>query len=144
MQLSEKINNVLLPAHPIMVVDDEKAILLSIDTVLRMAGLNNIITCSDGRDVMNVLARQKVEIILLDLNMPHLTGEELLTMVTDEFPEIPVVIITAATNEDSAVSCMKSGAFDYVVKPLEESRLVTAVNQALSFRKSKCRNLPSN
>ena len=140
MNTTEKINDEMLPPFPIMVVDDEEAILLSIDTVLRMAGLNNIITCSDGREVMNILSRQKVEIMLLDLSMPYLPGEELLPMVIDKFPEIPVVIVTATANEDSAVRCMKSGAFDYVVKPLEEGRLISAVNYALSYRKLKCSN----
>ena len=130
----------MLPALPIMVVDDEESILFSIDTVLRMAGLNNIIPCSDGRELMDILSTQKIEIMLLDLSMPYLPGEKLLSMVTDAFPEIPVVIVTATANEDSAVKCMKSGAFDYVVKPLEEDRLISAVKEALSYRKLKYNN----
>jgi DNA-binding NtrC family response regulator len=129
-------DNSLAPSFPIVVVDDEEAILFSIDTLLRMAGLNNIITCNDSRKVMNILSSQKIEIILLDLSMPHLPGEKVLSMVAEEFPEVPVVIITAAANENSAVRCMELGAFDYVIKPLEEAPLVTAVNQAMSFRKT--------
>ena len=129
-------DNSLAPSFPIVVVDDEEAILFSIDTLLRMAGLNNIITCNDSREVMNILSSQEIEIILLDLSMPHLPGEKVLSMVTDKFPEVPVVIITAAVNENSAVKCMELGAFDYVIKPLEEGPLVTAVNQAMSFRKT--------
>jgi len=129
-------DNSLAPSFPIVVVDDEEAILFSIDTLLRMAGLNNIITCNDNREVMNILSSQEIEIILLDLSMPHLPGEKVLSMVTDKFPEVPVVIITAAVNENSAVKCMELGAFDYVIKPLEEAPLVTAVNQAMSFRKT--------
>ena len=140
MNTHEKINDSLLPSLPIMVVDDEESILFSIDTVLRMAGLNNIITCSDGREVMDILSTQKIEIMLLDLSMPYIPGEKLLSMVTDAFPEIPVVIVTATANEDSAVRCMKTGAFDYVVKPLEEDRLISAVKEALLYRKLKYTN----
>ena len=129
-------DNSLAPSFPIVVVDDEEAILFSIDTLLRMAGLNNIITCNDSREVMNIVSSQEIEIILLDLSMPHLPGEKVLSMVADKFPEVPVVIITAAANENSAVRCMELGAFDYVIKPLEEAPLVTAVNQAMSFRKT--------
>jgi len=132
-----KIGETIHPPLPIMVVDDEESILFSIDTVLRMAGLNNIITCNDGRRVMNILSRQEVEIMLLDLSMPSLPGEELLSLVTKKFPEIPIIIITAVTSEDSAIRCIESGAFDYVVKPLEENHLVRVVNDALSFRKLK-------
>ena len=98
-------DNSLAPSFPIVVVDDEEAILFSIDTLLRMAGLNNIITCNDSRKVMNIISSQEIEIILLDLSMPHLPGEKVLSMVTDKFPEVPVVIITAAVNENSAVKC---------------------------------------
>ena len=123
-----------------MVVDDEEAILFSIDTLLRMAGFNNIITCNDSRDVMEILLRQPVEMMLLDLSMPHISGEELLSMVTARFPDIPVVIITAATNENSALKCKEMGAFEYVIKPLEEIHLVAAINQAMSARKLSCGN----
>ena len=121
------------PTYPIMVVDDEEAILFSIDTSLRMAGLDNIITCGDSREVMPLLSKQQIEMMLLDLNMPHLPGEDLLSKVRREFPEIPIIIITGTVDVETAVRCMRSGAYDYVVKPLEESRLVTAVNQVLAF-----------
>jgi len=129
------------PGHPIMVVDDEESILFSIDTSLRMAGLDNIITCSDSREVMPVLSEQPIEIMLLDLNMPYVPGEDLLGKVRSEFPEIPIIVITGTVDVETAVRCMQSGAFDYVVKPLEESRLVTAVNQALAFNELKKENL---
>ena len=78
-----------------MVVDDEEAILFSIDTSLRMAGLNNIVTCKDSREVMDILSRQQIEIMLLDLTMPYLKGEDLLDRVISEFPGIPIIIIPA-------------------------------------------------
>ena len=133
-------NDILTPGLPVMVVDDEEAILFSIDTSLRMAGLNNIITCKDSREVMDILSGQQIEIMLLDLTMPYLNGEDLLGKVISEFPEIPVVIITGTVEVETAVRCMRSGAFDYVVKPLEENRLITAVRQALSFRELKREN----
>ena len=128
-------NTLAVPALPIMVVDDEEAILFSIDTLLRMAGFNNIITCNDSRDVMETLLHQSVEMMLLDLSMPHISGEELLSMITARFPDIPVVIITAATNESSALKCKEMGAIEYVIKPLDEIHLVAAINQAMSVRK---------
>lgn len=136
--------NTRTPSLPIMVVDDEEAILFSIDTLLRMAGIDNVITCSDSRKVMDILSKHQIELILLDLSMPHISGENLLSMVSDKFPEIPIVIITAATNENSAVRCMELGAFDYVIKPLEETPLVNAINQAMSFREIKSISNPGS
>jgi DNA-binding NtrC family response regulator len=129
-----------IPPHPILIVDDEAAILLSMDTVLQMAGLNNVLTCQDSRQVMNLLAGRPVEAMLLDLNMPHIDGRELLGQINQAFPEIPVIIVTGAVEVETAVQCMKSGAFDYVVKPVEDERLVSAVHRALAFRELKREN----
>lgn len=131
----------LTPAHPIMVVDDEESILLAIDTTLQMAGFNHTITCQDSRQVMDILAAQMIECMLLDLNMDHLSGERLLDIVTEEFPEIPVIIVTGAVEVETAVRCIKAGAFDYIVKPVEEDRLITAVKRAVSFQELKRENL---
>ncbi|MFZ0613874.1 MAG: sigma-54 dependent transcriptional regulator [Desulfobacterales bacterium] len=130
----------LHPSHPVLIVDDEAAILLAVDTALQMAGLNNTLTCQDSRQVLDLLAAQPVEVLLLDLTMPHIDGRELLSRVNREFPEIPVIVVTGAVDVETAVLCMKSGAFDYVIKPVETDRLVSAVNRAVSFRELKREN----
>jgi len=132
--------NPLHPLHPILIVDDEAAILLAIDTALQMAGINNTQTCQDSRQVMDLLAKQPVEVVLLDLTMPHVDGRELLDHVNREFPETPVIIVTGAMDVETAVRCMKSGAFDYVIKPVEVDRLMTAVHRAMAFRELKREN----
>ena len=128
--MSEKLN----PANPILVVDDEESILLSVDTTLRMSGLNNILTCQDSRKAAAILGSRPVGLVLMDLSMPHMSGEELLCLVNGEYPEIPVIVVTGTMDIESAVKCIKSGAFDYVVKPFEEDRLISAVSRALDFR----------
>ncbi|MFZ0131505.1 MAG: sigma-54 dependent transcriptional regulator [Desulfobacterales bacterium] len=130
----------LHPIHPVVIVDDEAAILLAVDTALQMAGLNNTLTCQDSRRVLDVLAAQSVEVLLLDLTMPHVDGRELLRRVNLEYPEIPVIVVTGAVDVETAVLCMKAGAFDYVIKPVETDRLVSAVNRAISFRELKREN----
>ena len=122
------------PTYPIMIVDDEESIILAVDTALRMAGMTNIISCQDSRDVIASISKQEIATLLLDLNMPHVSGEDLLAEVASEFPDIPVIIVTGEIDIDTAVRCMKSGAFDYVLKPVDESRLITSVNRALAHR----------
>ena len=61
------------PEHPILIVDDEMAILMAIDTTLQLAGLDNTVTCQDSRRVMDLLAKQPAEVLLLDLTMPRST-----------------------------------------------------------------------
>ncbi len=130
----------LHPQSAIMIVDDEESILLAIDTTLRMAGMNNIITCKDSRQVLDLLFEHNVEAMLLDLNMPHVSGERLLGTISQEYPDIPVIIVTGAVDVETAVKCIKAGAFDYVVKPVEEERLITAINRAISFQELKREN----
>ena len=131
----------LHPRRPIMIVDDEESILLAIDTTLRIAGISNIITCGDSRRVLGLLSEQSIEVMLLDLNMPHVHGKRLLDEVNRDHPDIPIIIVTGAVDVETAVQCIKAGAFDYVVKPVEEERLLTAVNRAISFRELKRENL---
>jgi len=133
-------NDVKHPLNPILVVDDEEAILLAIDTTLRMAGINNVVTCSDSRYVMDLLSRGPAEVVLLDLTMPNVDGQTLLSLISRDFPEIPAIIVTGTVDVDMAVACMKAGAFDYVIKPVEEDRLLAAVNRAISFRDLKREN----
>ena len=131
----------LHPRRPIMIVDDEEPILLAIDTTLRMAGMNNTITCGDSRVVLELISEKPIELMLLDLNMPHITGERLLDAINRDYPDIPVIIVTGAVDVETAVRCIKAGAFDYVVKPVEEERLLTAVSRAISFQDLKRENL---
>ena len=137
----DKAADALSPHRPIMIVDDEESILLAIDTTLRMAGMSNVITCNDSRLVSDILAGQPVELMLLDLNMPYIHGERLLDEINRNHPEIPVIIVTGAVDVETAVRCVKAGAFDYVVKPVEEERLLAAVNRAISFQELMRENL---
>jgi DNA-binding NtrC family response regulator len=121
---------------PILVVDDEPEILVAVDTTLRMAGFANIITINDARDVIRHMEREIPCLILLDLNMPHINGGRLLKIIRKTWPRIPVIVLTGTIEVDTAVQCMKIGALDYVVKPVEEDRLVAAVKQALAMEET--------
>jgi DNA-binding NtrC family response regulator len=128
------------PYFPVLMVDDEVQTLNSFEMVLRSANVNNLIRCQDSREVMPLLSRQEIEVMLLDLSMPHLTGQELLSTVANDFPEILVIIITGSNDVDTAVRCMKSGAFDYMVKPVEKSRLISGVKRAIEIRELQREN----
>ncbi len=125
------------PLHPILIVDDEASVIESLSDVLQAAGINNLIACQDSREVMNRLQRSDIEAILLDLAMPHLSGQELLEQIHRDFPTIPVIIITAANEVQTAVECMKAGAFDFMVKAVDPNRLVNGVRLAIENRELK-------
>ena len=125
-------NSSLYPHFGVLLVDDEPAWLRSLRLTLeRSAGIGNIITCQDSRKVMDLLEGHEIGLVLLDLTMPHLTGDELLGMIAERHPEIAVIIISGMNQIESAVNCIKLGAFDYFVKTVEEDRLVSGVLRAI-------------
>ncbi len=120
------------PSFKILLVDDEPAWLRSLSITLEFSGyINNIIQCLDSREVMKILAEQDVGLILLDLTMPHISGEQLLSMIQNEFPEVTVIIISGMNQIETAVKTIKLGAFDYFVKVTEEERLIQGVQRAI-------------
>jgi DNA-binding NtrC family response regulator len=127
----------LYPEYPVMIVDDEEHVVESQTNVLKSSGINNILTTRDSREVMSLLHDNEVELILLDLRMPHISGETILSRVKDDFPHIPVIIVTGTDEIDVAVKCMRVGASDYMVKPVEESRLISGVKRAMELNKLK-------
>jgi len=131
----------LKPTCPILLVDDEEAILLAVDTTLRMAGYDHVMTCNDSREVMALIEKHHASVILLDLIMPHINGQDLLVEIVSEFPDIPIIIATVAVEPNTVVECMKQGAFDYLVKPVEAERLRTTVANALHFSELRQENL---
>lgn len=128
------------PHRPVLLVDDEEQSLTSFEMALRTVSLNNFIRCMDSREVIPLLTKQEVEIVLLDLRMPHLMGDELLPLISADFPEVPVIVITGANDVETAVKCMKLGAFDYMVKPVERSRLIGGVKRAIDLRELQREN----
>ncbi|MBF0418454.1 MAG: sigma-54-dependent Fis family transcriptional regulator [Magnetococcales bacterium] len=116
---------------PVFLVDDEDHILNSLSLFLRGSGFKEVVTVSDSRDLMPLLVRQKAMTVILDLFMPHLSGLELLPEIIRHFPEVPVVVVTASQEVETAVTCMREGAFDYLVKPVERTRFITSVRRAV-------------
>jgi DNA-binding NtrC family response regulator len=72
--------------------------------------------------------------------MPNVDGHRLLDDVRREYPDVPVIIVTGAVDVETAVRCIKAGAFDYIVKPVEADRLITAVNRAIAFQELRREN----
>lgn len=129
------------PQAPVLIIDDETHALKSLEMTLRSSGINNILACRSSQEVLPLISDQEIEIILLDLWMPHTSGEELLARFAQEIPHIPVIIITGVDEVETAVKCMKTGAFDYLVKPVERSRLITTVIRSIETRELQRENI---
>ena len=122
------------PKAPVVLVDDDASVLFSSRMLLRSVGIKPVEALGDSRELLPLLARQEPGVVVLDLFMPHLSGIDLLPEIVRRHPDVPVIVMTAAQEVDTAVACMKEGAFDYLVKPVEESRFVSSVRRALELR----------
>ena len=118
----------------ILIVDDEEATLRGVRRTLRSHGISGVLTCSDPRRALDLLEENDVSLVILDLIMPHVGGEEILVEVTSRRPDVPVIVITAEYDVSTAVRCMKLGAADYLLKPVDAEQLVATVERALDQR----------
>jgi DNA-binding NtrC family response regulator len=129
------------PTFPILIVDDDINVLKSIEIIFKSKQINNYITCNDGRQVMQILNQKKIEVMLLDLSMPYISGLDLLPLIRQEYPEIAVIIITGSIDVTTAIACMKTGIFDYLVKAIEPSKLIGTVKRAIEINELKQENM---
>jgi len=118
---------------PVLLVDDEQEILDLTRMTLGCEGIQNVLTLQDSRQLLSLLREKEVSVIVLDLMMPYLSGTELLPTLIADFPDIPVMIMTASDDLETAVECLKIGAFDYLLKPVEPNRLISAIDKALKM-----------
>ncbi|PLX98997.1 MAG: two-component system response regulator [Desulfuromonas sp.] len=120
------------PSFGVLLVDDELPWLRSLGMTLEgPGGINNLVLCQDSREALPLLQQQDIGLVLLDLTMPHISGEELLERIVTDFPHVRVIILSGMNQLETAVSCMRAGAFDYFVKTVDEERLVDGVRRAI-------------
>jgi DNA-binding NtrC family response regulator len=125
---------ILYPANPVLIVDDEEAIIHGYRETLTGAGISNLICCTDSREALKVIAKHDIEAVILDLTMPHISGEELLEKIVLTQPDVPVLVISGKNDIDSAITCMKIGAHDYLIKPVTCARILSATQIILDVR----------
>ena len=99
-------NEQLYPKNPILLVDDEKSILRSYELALLSHGINNVICCSSSIKAKEIVKKQNVELIILDMMMPEIPGDELLNSFTEQYPEIPIIMATCIDSMEQAIECI--------------------------------------
>jgi DNA-binding NtrC family response regulator len=114
-------------------VDDEQSELEAYSFLLESMGVQRITTISDSRQALKALSKITTPIVFLDLNMPNMSGQEVLRAIKEERPQVPVIILTANSEIESAVECLKLGAHDYLVKPISMSTFGSALRNALEI-----------
>ena len=124
--MTDKVNNTLL------VVDDDMYVLESISTLLNECGYK-VHTSQNGNDAIALMKQTAPDVVLTDINMPKMTGIELLQKIHAYDQQIPVILMTAFAELDIAVDAIKLGAFDFITKPYNPDYLVHSVEKAVKY-----------
>ena len=117
----------------VILVDDEQSELDAYSFLLQSMGIKHITTVSDSRKLLAVLEDRHPSIVFLDLNMPHKPGKAVLAELRETYPQTPVIICTANSDIEMAVECLKLGAHDYLVKPINIETFGSALRNALEI-----------
>ncbi|MFH1468946.1 MAG: sigma 54-interacting transcriptional regulator [Pseudomonadota bacterium] len=130
----------------ILVVDDEIAVTNFLLVFLMQTGRYDATVLNDATEVPALLDQQTFDVILLDMDMPGLSGMDILRLLRERRIPSPVVILTGVNDVDLAVRAMKLGAFDYLIKPVEDSVLLASLDAAVTLGavQESLRQLPAH
>src|SRR5688572_9268031 len=117
----------------ILIVDDEEVLRDVLDVVLRREGFD-IVAAASGEEALSVLDGEEVDLVILDVMLPGISGIDTLRAIRISNPALPVIVITAFSSIDGAIEAMKQGAFHYIPKPFKNEEVVLTVNKALEQR----------
>ncbi|MBN4078993.1 nitrogen regulation protein NR(I) [Gammaproteobacteria bacterium AH-315-C21] len=134
-----------MSSNNIWVIDDDRSIRWVLEKALTRAKME-VTTFENANGVMNKLAQQRPDAIVADIRMPGMNGLELLESIHSKYPELPVIIMTAHSDLDSAVSAYSGGAFEYLPKPFDIDDAIELVQHAVdqqSAKKSKIKPEPT-
>ncbi|MFP4019127.1 MAG: sigma-54-dependent transcriptional regulator [Bacteroidales bacterium] len=114
----------------ILAIDDEKTIRESLKEILEYEH-HEVELSADGEEAIELFKENKYDLVLLDIKMPQMDGIEVLEKLIGIAPDIPVIMISGHGSIDTAVDCIKKGAYDFIEKPLDLNRLLVTVKNAM-------------
>ena len=123
----------------ILVIDDEEVLRDVLETLLVREGFD-VISAATGEEGLSMLDSDVVDLIVLDVMLPGMSGMETLRSIKESNPTTPVIIITAYSSIDGAIEAMKHGAFHYIPKPFKNEEVILTINKALEQRRLSSEN----
>lgn len=124
----------------ILIVEDKESMARMLKETLELEGYE-IIIARDGAEGIRIIRENKADIVLTDLKLPRKDGIEVLKASKDENPMIPVIVMTAFGSIETAVNAIKTGAYDFITKPLDTDYLLLLIKRALGNRRLVTENL---
>jgi two-component system chemotaxis response regulator CheY len=117
----------------ILIVDDHEPMRKIIKTILRKVGFEDMEEAENGREALSKLKEKKFDVVLLDQNMPGLSGIELLKLMKqdEQLKNIPVIMITAETSKEKVLEAIQLGVSEYIVKPFTAETLKKKIESVI-------------
>ena len=124
-------------AATLVIVDDEPDLLDLLKLILTEKTEHKVLTTSDPHQAIEWCKSLKADLLISDLRMPEMEGIELLKIIKQIDPNLPLILITAYGTIESAVEAMRHKAFDYITKPFKKEQILMTVDKALKWRQSQ-------
>jgi putative two-component system response regulator len=121
----------------ILIVDDEPANVALLEAILEQAGFTNVMSTGDSREVVGLFKAHQIDLILLDIRMPHLSGIDVLAQLADTIADgdwPPVLVLSAQTDDETRQKALESGAWDFINKPFKEWECLQRIHNLLRTR----------
>jgi len=118
----------------ILIVDDNATVQTVLRDILEATG-HELHSAYTGEEGLDLLEREEVDVVLLDLMLPKLSGLEVLERAHERYPSVPIIVITAYSSVETAIEAMRRGAFHYLPKPFKNEEILVNVNKALEQRR---------
>ncbi len=118
----------------ILVVDDERGVRHSFQKILGRQGYD-VITADNGIEAIEKAGKETPVLVVMDVNMPHMDGLETLQRLKSRYPDLIIIMMTAFSTSEKAITAMKYGAYDYLTKPFENAELISLIEKAIMDRK---------
>jgi DNA-binding NtrC family response regulator len=117
----------------IIIVDDELDMLELLEMILNEKTPHQVITTNNPLEVPRLMQQYEADLLITDLRMPAMGGIELIQKVKEDYPNLPVIVITAYGSAQSAEESIAAGAYDYITKPFRKDQILITINRALEW-----------
>lgn len=126
------------PGGHILIIDDEASLRQTLARILQRAGFE-VTTAASGKEGLSLVSEHPFDLLYLDIRMPDMNGLELLKIIHEKFPELPVILFTAQPDLNSAVEALRRGATDYLLKPLKPQAVIDRTRTILANQQTEWR-----
>lgn len=123
----------------ILIIDDEAVLQDVLTSLIRKEG-HNTFSARTGEDGLTILDREEIDLVVLDLMLPGMSGQEVLKQIRKTWPDVVVVVITAFSSIEGAIEAMQQGAFHYIPKPFKNDEVLLTLNKGLEQRRLTAEN----